>query len=115
VTVSDERSLPWQALASGLELRVRVTPRGGRDAIDGLDELSDGRKVLKVRVRVAPEDGAANEAVRKLLAKALRCPASKVVLKSGATARLKIFHIEGETLVLAETLAGLTGRTGEKT
>lgn len=114
MTVSDDRSWPWHALASGLELRVRVTPRGGRDAIDGLDELSDGRKVLKVRVRVAPEDGAANEAVRKMLAKALRCPASKVILKSGATARLKIFHIEGEASALAETLTRLTGQ-GEKT
>jgi uncharacterized protein YggU (UPF0235/DUF167 family) len=34
-------------------LAVRLTPRGGRDAIDGIEQLSDGRRVLKVRVRAA--------------------------------------------------------------
>lgn len=96
---------PWQPVSGGLDLRVRVTPRGGRDAIDGIELLSDGRPVVKVRVRVVPEDGAANDAVRKLLAKALKCPASAVSLKSGATARLKIWHIAGEPLALAAALA----------
>lgn len=113
MSVVNDRSLPWQALAAGLELHVRVTPRGGRDAIDGVEVLSDGRKVLKVRVRVVPEDGAANDAVRKLLAKGLRCPASSVVLKSGATARLKTFHIAGDAAGLAAALTGLIGQKEE--
>ncbi len=104
---SDENALPWRPLLEGVELRVRVTPRGGRDAIDGVETLSDGRAVLKVRVRVAPEDGAATEAVRKLLAKALKCSASKVNLKSGATARLKLFHVEGATAELIGLLNAL--------
>ncbi len=102
--MTDVSPLPWQVIADGLELRVRVTPRGGRDAVDGIEELSDGRKVLKIRVRVVPEDGAANDAVRKLLAKTLGCPASKVELRSGATARLKTFRIEGESSTLLEKL-----------
>jgi uncharacterized protein YggU (UPF0235/DUF167 family) len=97
---SDENTMPWRSIPEGVELRVRVTPRGGRDAIDGVEALSDGRAVLKVRVRVAPEDGAATEAVRKLLAKSLKCSASKVILKSGATARVKIFQVEGESAEL---------------
>ena len=56
-------ALPWRIRPGGLELRVRVTPRGGRDAIDGVEALADGRPVLKVRVRAAPADGAANEGV----------------------------------------------------
>lgn len=104
-------SQPWHIRPEGLEVRVRVTPKGGRDAVDGVAALSDGRPVLKVRVRAAPEDGAANEAVRRLLAKALRLPASAVGLEAGATARLKTFLITGEGKTLAEDLAALTGPT----
>jgi uncharacterized protein YggU (UPF0235/DUF167 family) len=102
--------LPWRARPDGLELRIRVTPRGGRDAIDGLECLSDGKRVLKVRVRAVPEDGAANEGVRRLLAKALRVPASAVTLEAGATARLKTFFITGDAKALSGQLAHLTGQ-----
>jgi uncharacterized protein len=88
-----------------------VTPRGGRDSLDGVESLSDGRPVLKVRVRAVPEDGAANEGVRRLLAKALGLPASAVSLEAGATARLKTFLIMGEPERLAAALAKLTGRS----
>lgn len=102
--------MPWRIRPGGLEVRVRVTPRGGRDAIDGVEALSDGRRVLKVRVRAVPEDGAANEGVRRLLAKALGRPASAVSLEAGATARLKVFLIAGEAEPLAAALAALTGQ-----
>ena len=102
-------ALPWRIRPDGLELCVRVTPRGGRDAIDGLEVLSDGRRVLKVRVRAAPADGAANEAVRRLLARVLGLPASAVSLESGATARMKTFSIAGAAEPLAATLAAMTG------
>ncbi len=102
--------MPWRIRPNGLEVQVRVTPRGGRDAIDGVEALSDGRPVLKVRVRAVPEDGAANEGVRRLLAKALKLPASAVSLEVGATARLKTFAISGEGEALAKSLAALTGR-----
>lgn len=101
--------MPWRIRPEGLEVRVRVTPKGGRDAIDGVEALSDGRPVLKVRVRAAPEDGAANEGVRRLLAKALGRPASSVTLEAGATARLKTFLIAGEGGALARTIAAVTG------
>ncbi len=102
--------MPWRSRPDGLEVTVRVTPRGGRDAVDGVETLSDGRPVLKVRVRAAPEDGAANEGVRRLLAKALGRPVSAVSLKAGATARLKTFLVAGEPERLASALAELTGR-----
>ena len=75
---------PWRALAGGLEMRVRVTPRGGRDALDGIETRADGRPVLKLRVRAAPEGGAANAAAAALLARALGRPASSVTLAAGA-------------------------------
>ncbi|MCB5174483.1 DUF167 family protein [Microvirga lenta] len=102
--------MPWRVRPDGLELRVRVTPRGGRDAVDGVETLSDGKRVLKVRVRAVPEDGAANEAVRRLLAKALGCSASAVSLEAGATARVKTFAISGDARALTGRVALLTGQ-----
>ena len=104
-------ALPWRTRPDGLEIRIRVTPRGGRDAIDGIEALSDGRRVLKVWVRAAPEDGAANEGVRRLLANTLGLSASAVSLQTGATARLKTFSIAGEAEPLAARLAALTGHS----
>jgi len=102
--------MPCRPYNGGIEIRARVTPRGGRDAVEGIEALADGSRVLKVRVRVAPEDGAANEAVRRLLAKAFGVSASAVTLTTGATARLKTFFIEGDIAALAARFAALTGQ-----
>ena len=48
-----------------------------------------GRPLLEVRVSAAPADGAANDEVIKLLAKALGIPKSRLAIASGQTARLK--------------------------
>jgi len=48
---------PWSPTANGISLTIRLTPKGGRDAIDGVDVLADGRPVLKIRVRAAASDG----------------------------------------------------------
>lgn len=103
---------PWRIVPDGLEIRVRVTPKGGRDAIEGVDLLSDGRAVVKVRVRAAPEDGAANEAVARLLARELGRPASAARLVSGAAARVKTIHVEGNGDTLAGRLAQSTAKEG---
>ena len=84
---------PWTRTADGLLLHVRLTPRAGRDALDGVETLSDGRPVLKARVRVAPEDGKANDALMRLLADALGAPRSRLSLTAGATSRLKTVRL----------------------
>jgi len=76
-------------------LTVRVTPRGGRDGVDGWTLDESGRARLKVRVSATPADGAANEAVVALVAKALKVPKSAVRLVAGDTARVKRLEIEG--------------------
>ncbi len=94
----------WRETAEGLEVSVRATPKGGRDALDGTTILSDGREVLKIRVRAAPEDGAATAAVAKVLASAAGIAPSAVRLASGATARLKVFRLFGEAHALRAAL-----------
>lgn len=78
-----------------MRLTVRVTPRGGRDAVDGWVRDEAGRPILKVRVATAASDGAANAAVILLLAKALDLPRSSVTLMRGQTARVKQIEVEG--------------------
>jgi hypothetical protein len=97
---------PWQVAANGLALTVRLTPKGGRDAIGGVERMADGRSVLKVRVRAAPSDGAANDALVRLMAKALGVAPRQVTLATGATARIKRLEIAGAGPALAAALAG---------
>ena len=96
-------SVPWQIEHNGVSLTVRLTPKGGRDAIDGVELLADGRAVLKARVRAPPDEGKANAALSKLIAKVLAVPARDVMLVAGATARVKRLRImsDGPTLVAA--------------
>ncbi len=101
---------PWTVTVDGLLLTVRLTPKGGRDAIDGIEMLSDGRTVLKARVRALPEDGEANAALIKLMAKTVGVSASRVSVQSGHTARLKVLKLEGDGAVLGDIMAMLTGR-----
>ncbi|RDJ22435.1 hypothetical protein DWF00_02295 [Bosea caraganae] len=100
----------WTATPDGLLLAVRLTPRGGRDAIDGVELLADRREVLKVRVRAAPTEGEANAALLALLAKLLGVPRSRTELAAGATARLKVVAVSGEAeALLARLKAQLPG------
>lgn len=82
--------------AGGILLSVRLTPRSGRDSIDGVGRLPDGRAVALARVRALPADGEANAALLALVAKRLRVPRSAVTIVSGHTARVKQVRIAGE-------------------
>jgi len=86
---------------------VRVTPRAGIDAVDGVGE--DG--ILRVRVRATPTDGAANKAVVRIVAAALDWPPSRVSISSGATSRIKRLVVGGgDTGALESLWPGLQTR-----
>lgn len=89
----------------GFRLRVRLTPKGGADAIDGPGQGSDGTAFLKARVRAVPEKGQANAALEALLAKALGVPKSAVTVDKGATGRLKVVFVQGNSEALAKAKA----------
>lgn len=101
-------ALAWRFSAQGVSIALRVTPRGGQDAIDGIETLANGRSVVKVRVRAIAEGGEANRAVTELLAKALRVPKSRVRVLSGATSRLKQIAVDGDPAQLGAALEALT-------
>ena len=80
-----------------MRLAVRLTPRGGRDAIDGWASGADGRSYLKVRVSAPPVEGEANAALTVLLAKALGVSKSSVRIATGQSGRLKSVELDGVT------------------
>jgi len=99
---------PWSLAADGVMLDVRVTTRSARDAIEGVECRADGRVVVKARLRAAPIEGEANEALRRLVAKALGVAPRQVEIASGAAARLKRLRITGDARLLDATLERLT-------
>jgi uncharacterized protein (TIGR00251 family) len=107
----DPSHYPWRYSTGGISVALRVTPRGGRDDIDGIETLADGRSVVKVRVRAVADGGEANRAVIELLAKALGVPKARVRLLSGATSRLKQIAVDGDARQLGEALRVLTSGT----
>ena len=97
-------------MGSGVDLALHVTPRAGRNAIEGVD--AEGR--LRLRVSAAPVDGAANEAVVALLATELGVRRRAVTLTGGASSRYKRCHIEGlDPASLLSRWPGLRARDGD--
>jgi uncharacterized protein (TIGR00251 family) len=100
---------PWTANRDGVHVAVRLTPRGGRDAIDGVEELADGRVILKIRVRATPSEGEANAALVRFLARCIGVAPSRVRVAAGATARIKRIEIVGDGAGLAAVLEKIAG------
>ena len=96
-------------MPGGLAVSIRLTPKGGRDAIDGIEQRADGQCVLKARVRAAASEGRANAALVALLARAAGVPPRDVTLVSGATARVKRLTIAGHGPTLAAALEKACG------
>ncbi|WP_406855303.1 DUF167 family protein [Alsobacter sp. KACC 23698] len=96
---------PWLEEPGGIVVSVRLTPKGGKDAIEGVEALANGKPVLKARVRAVPEAGKANAALARLLAAACGVAPGAVVLTGGGTGRVKTLRIDGEPAELAHRLA----------
>ena len=100
---------PWQVLPEGLRLAVRLTPRGGKDALGKIEILADGRPVLTARVRAAPTDGEANQALAGLIAGVLKVPVSRVTISQGVTSRVKTLLVEGNGTLLEKSILAAIG------
>jgi uncharacterized protein (TIGR00251 family) len=90
--------------SQGVMLKVRLTPKSSRDAIVGVEEFG-GEAVLKARVRAVPEDGRANAALEKLIARWLKLPPSSVSVARGGTSRIKQIMMGGDIEMLVHLIA----------
>ncbi len=95
---------PWRRLADGVDVRVRLTPKSSKDAVDGLEETAEG-PAFKARVRAVPSEGEANTAVALLVAKWLGVPKSAVALTHGGKSRVKTLRVIGDAGALDQRLA----------
>ncbi len=98
---------PWRTTPDGLVVTCRLTPKAGRDRIDGVADLADGVRVLLARVRSAPENGRANDALRELIADKAGVPLSDVTVTKGAKSRVKQLLVRGEPVALVARFKGL--------
>jgi hypothetical protein len=73
-------------------ITVHVIPRSGKNI------LTWEQGSLKARLTAPPVDGAANEALQKLLAQRLGLPKHAISIVRGATSRQKVVEIAGLTL-----------------
>jgi uncharacterized protein (TIGR00251 family) len=98
-------SAPWRRGAGCVIVRVRLTPKSSKDAVDGIEET------VEARVRAVPADGAANAALLKLLAQWIGVGQASLRLAKGGKSRVKSVEITGNAeeieTRLAERLAGL--------
>jgi uncharacterized protein (TIGR00251 family) len=90
-----------------LAFRVRLTPRGGRDAIEGRSRGADGAEYLKARVSAPPEKGKANSALIALLARTFDVPKSTIRIAGGEHARIKTIEISPATASAAARLQAM--------
>jgi uncharacterized protein YggU (UPF0235/DUF167 family) len=97
----------WRPTGSGVELRVKVTPRARQSGLGGLVTDAGGSGRLAVKVTAPAEAGAADAAVCALLAERLGVARSAVVLRHGASGRRKSVAIAGDATRLTAALCRL--------
>jgi uncharacterized protein (TIGR00251 family) len=98
---------PYAAIPGGVRLAVRLSPRGSRDAVEGVGTGVDGKAFLRIRLTAPPVDGAANAALIAFLAERLGLRKADIAIRSGQTARLKLLHLSGDSAALMAKLAAL--------
>jgi uncharacterized protein (TIGR00251 family) len=77
--------------------RLRIMPRSGRSGFDGL--VGDR---FRVRIRSAPVEGQANDALITFLARTFRTSKSRVNIVSGRSQRDKLVEIDRPTRIPEE-------------
>lgn len=81
---------PITAIPTGVRLQVHVQPRAARNEVAGLHG-----DAIKVRLAATPVEGAANEALVRLLAERLGVARRAVRLVNGHTSRRKTIEVDG--------------------
>lgn len=82
--------IPYTESTDGIVFKVQVVPRASRSEIVGAHNGA-----LRVRIAAAPVDGAANEAVLRILARVFKVSRSAVQITAGHSSKIKQVSITG--------------------
>ena len=104
-SASPDRASVFRLTDAGLEVRLKVTPKAASDRLGAAVCDGDGHAMLSVAVSAVPEDGKANKAVIKLLARTWGLRKSDLSIARGATDRYKTLLIERGDAALRDRLA----------
>lgn len=95
--------VPWRHGDAGVIVYFRLTPKSSKDAVEGLQATAEG-PAFQARVRAIPSDGAANQALEKLVADWLGVAKRAVRLEKGGKSRLKSVSVSGDVNELLRRL-----------
>ena len=102
--MSGQWNTPLTLATGGVRMALRVTPKAAADRIDTVEVDANGAPALKVAVTAVPENGKANAAVIRLLARAWRMPQKALSIVAGGRGRRKVLFIAGDSASLAPYL-----------
>ena len=88
--------------STGVEIDVRVVPRSRKSEVSGVRDHA-----LLIRLPAPPVEGAANEALRALLAATLHVPRRAIRVVAGERSRQKRVAIDGVTVELVTRILHL--------
>jgi uncharacterized protein (TIGR00251 family) len=108
-TSGSEAASPLRAVADGVRVALKVTPKAPANRLLGCADDAAGGRILKVAVTAAPQDGKANAAVIELLAQAWRLPKRDLAIVAGAATRRKVVHVAGDPTTLLSKLRPVLG------
>ncbi len=95
---------PFRALADGVAVTVRLTLKASENTIRGIARDAAGAAHIKAAVTAPPENGKANAALLKLLARTWKLPKTSLTIAAGAGSRRKVVHIAGQPADLSGLL-----------
>jgi uncharacterized protein len=104
--LTDSDRLNLTGADGAVRLAIRVVPRAGRNALDGVTEAG----ALRVRLTAPPVEGAANAALIAFLADALGVPKRSITLVRGERGRDKVIEIAAPIAIIRERLRAATDR-----
>ncbi|MDA0261886.1 MAG: DUF167 family protein [Proteobacteria bacterium] len=95
---------PFVQRAGTIHVKLKLTPKASRNAIDGLSADCGHDMCVGARVTAVPEKGHANEALLKLLAAEWRVPRRRLSVVHGLASRRKTIAIDGADDELVQSL-----------
>lgn len=94
-------------MRDGVDVAIRLMPRAAGDRVMGIAAAAGGGRVVKAAVGAPPENGRANAALLRLIAREWKLPHRDLAIAAGARSRDKRVRVVGDPAVLLPRLAAI--------